>query len=96
MKLYKHKIQPDWWTKTLTGLILGFTFALAVSVIVFFLGLSSIDRSNLSQLSMWLIPWIWLFMFFLAYFLPKGWHSLMLFSVANLLAYALVFWLRSQ
>ncbi|EXB46943.1 putative membrane protein [Acinetobacter sp. 1000160] len=43
---------------------------------------------------MWSIPWFWLFSFFMVYFIPKGWQSIVIFSIANVLAYALLFWLR--
>lgn len=94
MSLYNQKLQPDWWTKTITGLILGLTFAIAIATIIFLLALPYIERNTLSQVAMWSIPWIWLSVFFAAYYIPKGWQSLVIFSIANVLAYALIFWLR--
>lgn len=90
----KHKIQPDWWTKTLTGLILGFSFAVVIATSIFFLATPHVERNTVAQFAMWSIPWIWMSLFFLAYYFPKGWHSLALYSLANLLGYAAMFYLR--
>ncbi len=90
----KHKIQPDWWIKTLVGFILGLTLAIAMATILFFLAIPHVERNTVAQFAMWSIPWVWMFMFFIAYFIPKGWHSLLIFSLANILAYILMFWLR--
>lgn len=90
----KQKIQPDWWTKTSAGLFLGLSFSIAIGALVFLLTLSNVERSLPAQLAMWTIPWVWLFVFFIAYFIPKGWQSLVIYSIANVIAYALVFWLR--
>ncbi|MDH0030389.1 MULTISPECIES: hypothetical protein [unclassified Acinetobacter] len=94
MNISKQKIQPDWWTKTLVGLFLGLSFAVAIGALVFLLTLPHVERSLPGQLAMWSIPWVWLFVFFIAYFIPKGWQSLVIFSIANIIAYALLFWLR--
>jgi hypothetical protein len=94
MRLVKQKLQPDWWTKTFVGVFLGLSFAVAIGALVFLLTLPYVERSLPGQLGMWTIPWVWLFAFFLAYFIPKGWQSLVLYSFANLVAYAFVFWLR--
>ncbi|MCH7335173.1 hypothetical protein [Acinetobacter sp. NIPH 2699] len=94
MNLSKQKIQPDWWTKTLVGLFLGLSFAIAIGALVFLLTLPNLERSLPAQLAMWTIPWVWLFVFFIAYFIPKGWQSLVIYSIANVVAYALVFGLR--
>lgn len=90
----KQKIQPDWWSKTLTGLFLGLSFAVAIGALVFLLTLPYVERSLPGQLGMWTIPWVWLFMFFIAYFIPKGWQTVVIFTLANIVAYALVFWVR--
>lgn len=94
MNLLKQKLQPDWWTKTLTGCFLGLSFAMAIGAIIVLLSKSHTDSSLAPQLGMWSIPWFWLFSFFMAYFIPKGWQSIVIFSIANVIAYALLFWLR--
>lgn len=94
MNIFKQKIQPDWWTKTFVGLFLGLSFAVAMGALVFLLTLPHIERSISGQLAMWTVSWVWLFVFFIAYFIPKGWQSFLIFSIANIAAYVLTFWLR--
>lgn len=94
MKILKQKLQPDWWTKTFAGAFLGMSFAMAMGAIIVLLHTSQTDASIAPQLGMWSIPWFWLSAFFIAYFIPKGWQSVVIFSIANVLAYALLFWLR--
>jgi hypothetical protein len=94
VNIFKQKIQTDWWLKTFTGLFLGLSFAIAIGGLVFLLTLPYVERSLPGQLAMWSVPWVWLFLFFIAYFIPKGWQSLIIFSIANLIAYVLLFWLR--
>ncbi|ENX34071.1 hypothetical protein F889_02735 [Acinetobacter colistiniresistens] len=95
MNIIKQKLQPDWWTKTFVGFFLGLSFALAMGAIIVILSKSSADTSIAPQLGMWSIPWFWLFAFFIAYFIPKGWQSAVIFSLINVVAYALLFWLRA-
>ncbi len=90
----KQKMQPDWWSKTLTGLILGFTLATAIATILFLVNVPYVERNTIAQVAMWSIPWVWMLLFFIAYFIPKGWHSLLLYSIANVIAFAIVFYLR--
>ncbi|ENU91672.1 hypothetical protein LF296_09520 [Acinetobacter vivianii] len=94
MDMLKQKLQPDWWTKTFAGFFLGLSFAMAMGAIIVLLNKSHSDSSIAPQLGMWSIPWFWLFAFFIAYFIPKGWQTMLIFSIANVLAYALLFWLR--
>lgn len=94
MNIIKQKIQPDWWLKTFAGAVLGFIFSLAAGSLILILSKAYIDSALAPQLGMWSIPWIWLFVFFLAYFIPKGWQSLFIFSIANVVAYTLLFCLR--
>ena len=91
----KQKIQPDWWTKTFAGLFLGFSFAAMMGCIVFLLSLPHVDRMLSPQLGMWTIPWVWMPMFFLAYIIPKGWQSVLIFSVANVIAFVCLFLIRA-
>ncbi|NIE95053.1 hypothetical protein NDN11_08240 [Acinetobacter sp. C26M] len=95
MNMFKQKLQPDWWTKTFAGSVLGLSFAMVMGAIILLLTKSSADTSLAPQLGMWSIPWIWLCVFFTAYFIPKGWQSILIFSLANVFAYTLLFWLRA-
>ncbi|RYY79227.1 MAG: hypothetical protein EOO69_07370 [Moraxellaceae bacterium] len=90
----KQKIQPDWYSKTFAGLVLGLMLAIASSVLLIQLLLPYADRAVVPQLGMWSIPWVWLPLFFLAYFIPRGWQAMVIYSVANVLAYSCVFLLR--
>lgn len=95
MNIFKQKIQPNWLIKTTVGLFLGLSFAIAVGSLVFLLTLPHIEYSLPGQLAMWTISWVWLFVFFIAYFIPKGWQSLVIFSIANMIAYTVLFWVKS-
>ena len=95
MNMLKQKLQPDWWTKTFVGAVLGLSFSMAMGAIILLLSKSNADTSIAPQLGMWSIPWIWLCVFFIAYFIPKGWQSFLIYSIANILAYALLFWIRA-
>lgn len=90
----KQKIQPDWWTKTFAGLFLGFSFASILGSMVFLLSLPHVDRMLAPQLGMWTIPWVWMFMFFFAYLIPKGWQSMVIFAIANAIAYGCLILVR--
>lgn len=88
------KIQPDWWSKTFAGLFLGLAFGIAMGSLVSLLTLGHLDRSLVPQFGMWTIPWVWMILFFLAYLFPKGWQAVVTYSIANLIAYTCIFWLR--
>ncbi len=92
--LSAQKIQPDWWSKTFVGLFLGLSFAFACSALITMWGIEHIERGVAPQLGMWSIPWIWCPLFFIAYFIPRGWQAFVLYLVLNVIAYSLVFWLR--
>ena len=94
--LRDQKIQPDWWTKSFAGAVLGFSLAFALAALITMWGLQSEYRSLAPQLGMWSIPWIWLPFFFVAYFIPRGWQSIVIYLFFNIVAYTLVFWFRGQ
>lgn len=88
------KIQADWWSKTFAGLVLGLLIAIALGSLVVLLSLAHVDRSLAPQLGMWTIAWVWSPLFFLAYFIPKGWQAIAIYGLTAVLAYAAIFWLR--
>ncbi|AXY55972.1 hypothetical protein CDG60_04890 [Acinetobacter chinensis] len=92
--LTQQKIQPDWWSKTFAGALLGLSFAFACSALITMWGLNHIEKGIAPQLGMWSIPWIWLPLFFVAYYIPRGWQAILIFLLLNVIAYSLVFWLR--
>ncbi|WP_063454277.1 hypothetical protein [Acinetobacter johnsonii] len=94
--LRDQKIQPDWWTKSFAGAVLGLSLAFALAALITMWGLQSEYRSLAPQLGMWSIPWIWLPLFFVAYFIPRGWQSNVIYLFFNVVAYTLIFWLRGE
>ena len=66
--LRDQKIQPDWWTKSFAGAVLGLSLAFALAALITMWGLQSEYRSLAPQLGMWSIPWIWLPLFFVGLF----------------------------
>lgn len=94
--LRDQKIQPDWWTKTFAGAVLGLSLAFACAALITMWGFQSLDRSLAPQFGMWSIPWLWLPLFFIAYFIPRGWQSILIYLFFNVVAYVFVFWLRGE
>lgn len=92
--LSRQKIQPDWWTKTFAGLVLGTGFSLAIGALVILLASPYLVRGLAAQLGLWVTPWIALAMFFLAYFFPRGWQAILFYGLANLVAYTCLFVVR--
>lgn len=88
------KIQADWWSKTFAGLLLGLVLAIAIGVLVVLFSIAYLDRALAPQLGMWTIAWAWCPLFFLAYFIPKGWQAIVLYSLVIAIAYGTIFWLR--
>lgn len=87
------KIRADWWSKTLAGAVLGLVIAIEVGALVA-QGFTNIDRALAPQLGMWAIAWSWCPLFFLAYFIPRGWQALTIYAVTAVLAYSCILWLR--
>ncbi|MEG0406914.1 hypothetical protein [Acinetobacter sp. P8-3-8] len=92
--LSQQKIQPDWWSKTFAGLVLGLSFAIACAALITLCGFQYLEKGLAPQFGLWSIPWIWLPIFFLAYFIPKGWQAILIYCGLNFIAYSLVFCLR--
>lgn len=88
------KIQADWWAKTFAGAILGLSLSIACASLLTKWALHYLDKGLAPQLGMWSIPWIWLPLFFLAYFIPKGWQAIVIFAVLNVVCYGVLFGLR--
>jgi hypothetical protein len=62
--------------------VFGLSLAFALAALITMWGLQSEYRSLAPQLGMWSIPWIWLPLFFVAYFIPRGWQSIMIYLFA--------------
>ena len=90
----QHPIQPDWWSKTFAGGVLGLSFSLAVGNLVVILGQPYVEMDLLAQLGMWSIPWVWMPLMFLSYFFKNGKTAVLTLALMNIAAYLGIFWLR--
>lgn len=80
-------IRPDWISKTLAGLLLGLTFALAASAL-FSDMTGGMPLAVRGQLAMWMVPPIWLSVFSGVYFFTSGLRAWLWLGGANVLAYS--------
>ena len=90
----KNKIQPDWWLKSLTGLILGFAFALAMSGIFAWEGPDGIAVPNKVQFNMWILAPIWMLMLSFVYLFKTGVRALLWYGSVCIAAYAVLYMVR--
>ena len=79
-------IKRDWWSKTLAGLLLGFTLAIAVSGI-FVLANRAMAFSIRGQLAMWMVAPVWLLTLSCVYFFQSGKRAWLWLIGANALAF---------
>jgi len=78
-------IRPDWVSKTLAGLVLGLTLALAASGILSVLT-ADVPLAVRGQLAMWIVPPIWLFTLGLVYFFESGLRAWLWLGGFNIVA----------
>jgi hypothetical protein len=88
-------LHADWWAKTLAGLVLGFTLALALCGLFAWLGPGGIDAPQKVQFIMWMITPMWMLIFSFCYFLRSGKQALLWLLAANVIAYALLIKVRA-
>ncbi|WP_440903700.1 hypothetical protein ACMZOO_12675 [Catenovulum sp. SX2] len=88
------KIQPDWWSKTLAGVLLGLTFSFALVGCFAWYGPGGITADSKVQFNMWITPAIWLPIMSFVYLFNNGKQAWMYLGGANVLAYAALFLLR--
>lgn len=88
------QIQADWWSKTLAGVILGFTLALALTGIFAWVGPGGIDAPQKVQVVMWMIAPLWMILCSTSYFFRTGLSAWLWLLLANLIAYTLLFIVR--
>lgn len=79
-------IRPDWLSKTLAGLLLGFALALAASAWLAML-LAGLPISERGQLAMWSVPPVWLGVLSGVYFFASGGRAWLWLGGASLLAH---------
>lgn len=69
------RIQPDWWSKSIAGGLLGILIAFALVGLFAWTGPGGIDAKDKVQFNMWIITPIWLTIFSLTYFFHSGWQA---------------------
>lgn len=87
-------IQPDWISKTLAGILLGYFLAVGVSGVFAWIGPGGIDAPNKVQFNMWIIPFIWLPMFSLVYLFQTGWRAWLWLGTSNILVYGVLLFIK--
>lgn len=92
--LIQQKIQADWWSKSFAGWVLGLSLSIAGASFITIWGLQHLDKALALQLGMWSVPWLYLPLVFIAYFIPKGWQAVLIYSVLNCIAYGILLALR--
>ena len=92
--IIQQKIQADWWSKSFAGWILGLSLAIAGASFITLWGLQHLDKALAPQVGMWSVPWLYLPLVFIAYFIPKGWQAILIYSVLNGIAYGILLVLR--
>lgn len=88
------KLQPDWWAKSLAGLILGFTLALGLVGLFAWFGPGGIDADTKVQFNMWLITPIWLFILSFSFFFKTGFRAIGYLGLLNILTYIVLYAFR--
>ncbi|WKT60277.1 hypothetical protein Q2E61_15400 [Microbulbifer thermotolerans] len=88
------KIQPDWWSKSFAGAVLGLTLALALAGLFAWVGPGGLYAPDKRQFVMWMIAPLWVTVFSLVYLIPTGKRALLILGGLNLLAFGLLFLVR--
>lgn len=83
------RMQPDWWRKTLAGVLLGFLLALVTTGLFAWAGPGGIAATDKVQFNMWLLTLLWLLIMSLVYLFRSGNQALLWLGGANLLLWPL-------
>lgn len=86
-------IRPDWFSKTLGGLLLGLALALAASALYSDMT-ASMPLPTRGQLVMWMVPPIWMGVFSGVYFFTSGLRAWLWLGGANVLAWGVLLAMR--
>ena len=92
--LMQKKIQADWWSKSFAGWVLGSSLTIACASFITLWGLNHLEKTLAPQIGMWSVPWLYLPLVFIAYFIPKGWQAVVIYSVLNAIAYGILLSMR--
>lgn len=92
--LIQQKIQADWLSKSIAGWVLGLGLSIACASLITLWGLNHLNKALAPQVGMWSVPWIYLPLVFIAYFIPKGWQAILIYSALNAIAYGILLGIR--
>ncbi|MBF7681786.1 hypothetical protein I2F27_00345 [Acinetobacter sp. B5B] len=93
-KNLKKTIQPDWWSKSCVGAILGLSLAIALANLIVVIGKHFFALSLMVLIGMWSVAWLWLPLFFISYLFHSGKSAFLYMALANTIAYSCLFFLR--
>ena len=88
------KLQPDWWTKSLAGFILGFTLALGLVGLFAWFGPGGINADTKVQFNMWMITPIWLLILSFSFLFKTGLRAIGYLGLFNILTYIVLYTFR--
>lgn len=88
-------LQPDWWSKSLAGGLLGLFLALALCGLFAWAGPGGIDALDKVQFVMWSVPPVWMTVFAFSYLFATGTRAWAWLGGANALAWAALVAARS-
>ncbi|MCG5240292.1 hypothetical protein ACIU1J_29210 [Azospirillum doebereinerae] len=88
-------IRPDWWSKSLGGVILGFTLAVALSGVFAWAGPGGAQALNKYQFNMWMLAPIWLGIVSFCFLFRSGRDCWTWLGGANLAAFAALYVCRA-
>lgn len=88
-------IRPDWWSKTLAGVILGFLLAIALAGLFSWIGPGGPAAVNKLQLVMWMVAPIWLGVVSVCFLFRSGRQAWLWLGCANILAHTALLAARS-
>ncbi len=88
-------IRPDWWSKTLAGVILGFLLAVALAGLFAWIGPGGLSAVNKIQLIMWMVAPIWLGVVSFCFLFRSGRQAWLWLGCATILAHTALLAARS-
>ena len=80
-------IRPDWWSKSIAGVLLGFTLAVALSGLFTWIGPGGPTAVNKFQFTMWIVAPLWLGVVSFCFLFRSGLRAWLWLGGANLLAH---------
>ncbi|MCV6590274.1 MAG: hypothetical protein OIF57_14805 [Marinobacterium sp.] len=89
-------LQPDWWQKSLVGLVGGYLLSVALVGVFAWAGPGGISAVGKVQFNMWLITPLWLLLFSLVYLIPTGKQALKWLLIANLVVWQILTIIRGM